>query len=428
MGKLLQSAWQTTGALSRLLFRGRVPGQLVIQYTDHCNAACPQCGMRAGNPFARHTLDPDKSKQIIKAAAQRQIAALSFTGGEPFLFLDQLCELARYAGNCGIRYIRTGTNGYLFRHSERTDFRDRMHRLAEQLAATPIRNIWVSIDSSDSATHERMRGLPGVISGIEKALPIFAEYGLYLSANLGINRNFTGADQDRDALDYTFFYRGFEHFYRFARDLGFTIANVCYPMHSDQDDSAAAVYAATASDRVVYFSRKEKLALFQALHDCIPSQRDKIRIFTPRCSIHALLNQYRGREELTTPCRGGRDFFFVDSRNGRTFPCGYRGTEDLGAFEQLDLNRCRDKTACRRCDWECFRDPSELFAPLLDLRLAPRRLLRRLFQDPEFLRLWREDMRYYNACHYFDGRRPTSAEKLNRWHADAALLQLSSSS
>lgn len=417
MGQRLQSAWATAGSLSRLLLRGRVAGQLVIQYTDHCNAACPQCGMRASNRFERHTLDPDKTKRIISAAAQRHIAALSFTGGEPFLFLDQLCELARHAGNCGIPYIRTGTNGFLFQHSERADFSDRMHRLAEQLAATPIRNIWVSIDSSDPATHERMRGLPGVISGIEKALPIFTEHGLYLSANLGINRNLAGADRDRDALDYAFFYSGFERFYRFVRDLGFTIANVCYPMHSDQDDSGAAVYAATARDRVVYFSPKEKLALFQGLLDCIPTQRDQIRIFTPRCSIHALLNQYRGREELTASCCGGKDFFFVDSKNGRTFPCGYRGEEDLGDFEQLDLNHCRDKSACRRCDWECFRDPSELFAPLLDLRTNPLQLGRRLRHDRKFFQLWQEDLRYYRSCQYFDGRRPPLFADLDRWRS-----------
>ncbi len=92
--------------------------------------------------------------------------------GEPLLFLDQICHLATLAGSCGIKYIRTGTNGYLFRYSGQTDFSDRMKRLADQLAATPIRNIWVSIDSADAATHEKMRGLPGMIKGLEKALPI----------------------------------------------------------------------------------------------------------------------------------------------------------------------------------------------------------------------------------------------------------------
>lgn len=228
------SATKVTG---RLLFKGRLPGQLVVQYTDQCNAGCPQCGMRVSNPFPRTTLEKHRVKKIIRAAAGKGVAALSFTGGEPFLHLDQLCQLSDYAGKCGISYIRTGTNGFLFRNSDNADFTDRMKKLAEQLAATPIRNIWVSIDSSDIATHEAMRGLPGVIRGIEKALPIFAEQGLYLSANLGINRNLAGASLDRDGLDHAFFLEAFDRFYRFVHNLGFTIANVCYPMYSDSEQS-----------------------------------------------------------------------------------------------------------------------------------------------------------------------------------------------
>ena len=44
------------GGLS--LLRGRVPGQLVIQYTDACNARCPQCGMRTTERYLRSKLEP----------------------------------------------------------------------------------------------------------------------------------------------------------------------------------------------------------------------------------------------------------------------------------------------------------------------------------------------------------------------------------
>ena len=407
----VREALKVTG---RLLASGRIPGQLIVQYTDRCNATCPQCGMRVGNDFTRTTLAEQRVAEMIRHAAQQGVAALSFTGGEPFLCLDEICRLATLAGDQQIRYIRTGTNGYLFRNAERADFADRMKALADKLAATSLRNIWVSIDSSDVATHEQMRGLPGVIKGVEKALPIFAERGVYLSANLGINRYFTGRDKDREQLDYPFFRGGFDRFYRFVADLGFTIANVCYPMHGD-DNSNQAVYAATASDRVVYFSAEEKLNLFQALSDAIPAHREKIRIFTPRCSLHALLQQYRGHEELTTPCRGGRDYFFVDSRTGHSYPCGYRGEEDLGRFEEMPSQPCGVAQPCRRCDWECFRDPTELFSPLIDLRTAPGRLARRLWKDRDFYRLWREDLRYYRACDFFDGRRNLNPETLRPW-------------
>lgn len=75
--------------LLNTLFKRQVPGQLVIQITDSCNATCGQCGMRIGNQFKRHTLKLDDIKKIIDKAAENKVGAISFTGGEPFLYLDQ---------------------------------------------------------------------------------------------------------------------------------------------------------------------------------------------------------------------------------------------------------------------------------------------------------------------------------------------------
>lgn len=403
-----------TCRIAKTFLQGRVPGQLIIQYTDRCNAQCPQCGMRGGNDFPRTTLGVTKTKKIIAAAAQKGFAALSFTGGEPFMYLDEICQLSRFAAEQGINYIRTGTNGFMFMGSGKAGFDDRIKHLADKLAATPIRNIWVSIDSSDPQVHEQMRGLPGVMQGIEKALPIFAERGIYLSANLGINRNFAGITT-ADELSHQFFRTGFDRFYHYIAELGFTIANVCYPMWSkpDQPDKGA-IYAATTSDRITYFSHTEKLALFGALLDSIPQHRQNLRIFTPRASLHALLNQYRNEEQLSSPCRGGIDFFFVDSADGNTYPCGYRGEENLGEFDQLQLHDVASKN-CRRCDWECFRDPSELFSPLTELRRSPSALMQRWRKDPDFFRLWWEDLRYYKACQYFNGRIAPNSKTLQHW-------------
>jgi len=131
-----------------------------------------------------------------------------------------------------------------------------------------------------------------------------------------------------------------------------------------------------------------------------------------------LLKQYQGQPELSSPCRGGSDFFFVDSRDGTTYPCGYRGEENLGLFEQLDMVACATAEDCRRCDWECFRDPSELFAPFTGLHRYPIRLLRRCLKDPTFFRLWWEDLRYYRACRYFSGRQAPDGEMLERWQRE----------
>lgn len=400
------------------LLRGRVPGQLVLQYTDRCNATCPQCGMRVTANFPRSKLSVSETKRIIDAAAAKGIKALSFTGGEPFLFVEELIGLIKYAGEVGIPYIRTGTNGYLFMNSDRKEFPGRMHRLAEQLAGTPIRNFWISLDSVEPSVHEEMRGLPGVIRGIEKALPIFHEYGIYPAANLGINRNIGGTGETfnpdqavSDPKEYGFqAQQAFRKFYRFILNLGFTMVNACYPMslESQEDETLCSVYGANSVDQVVKFSPEEKLLLFKALYDVIADYRKVIRIFTPRAFLYTLIHQDQGNGNYGKPCRGGVDFFYVDAKDGCTYPCGYRGNENLGRFWDIDISRSNMIADCRKCDWECFRDPSELFGPVLEFFTSPLNIANRFMKDREYCRVWMEDFVYYKKCDFFNGRKPFS--------------------
>ncbi len=413
------------------LLRRRIPGQLVIQMTDRCNARCPQCGMRATEPFPRSSLSPDQIRQIIDAAARKKVQALSFTGGEPLLLLDDLLDLIRYAGAAGIPYLRTGTNGFHFTGSDRPGFEQKVHRLAERLARTPLRNFWISIDSALPEVHERMRGFPGVIRGIEKALPIFHSYGLYPSANLGINRNLSeetmkavlrnGNGRGMSPEDfYGAFQSAFRSFYRRIIDLGFTIVNSCYPMSVEAaDGELSAVYAASASDAVVKFTPGEKALIFKALMDTIPEYRSEIRIFSPRTSLHTLWKQYSGNGSRPYPCRGGIDFFFIDSRDGNTYPCGYRGRENLGRFHEVDLNSRSADINCLECDWECFRDPSELFGPLLQGLSSPLALAGKCHRDAGFFSLWMDDLKYYRACGLFDGRTPPDYHRMQRFRGYA---------
>ncbi|MBC2712084.1 MAG: 4Fe-4S cluster-binding domain-containing protein, partial [Desulfosarcina sp.] len=84
--------------LLRSILNNRIPGQVVIQITDRCNARCPQCGMRSTESFTRSTLGTDPIKRMIDAAARKGVQAVSFTGGEPLLDFNRLVELIHYAG------------------------------------------------------------------------------------------------------------------------------------------------------------------------------------------------------------------------------------------------------------------------------------------------------------------------------------------
>jgi len=382
--------------------------------------------MRATNPFARTTLDTAEVRRAIDVAARHGMAALSFTGGEPLLEMDRLVELITYAGRQGIPYIRTGTNGFAFCGKTAAERRQRITAVARRLANTPLRNFWISVDSAIPTIHEGMRGLKGVVEGIREALPIFHEHGIYPAANLGINRNLNGAAtaevrpesfRDRDGYLAAFrqaFDTGFRRFYAQVLDMGFTMANACYPMSVEpQTKGLDAVYTATSEDRLVRFERDEKAVLFDTLRQVIPDYRPNLRIFTPLCSLLALSRQYRDEAGISYPCRGGLDFLFVEAHAGKAFPCGYRGHDDLGPMSELSALPC-GTASCRDCDWECFRDPSQLGGPLLELVRHPWTLFRRVRQDREFARTWFEDVRYYRSCDWFNGRCAPEPERLHR--------------
>jgi hypothetical protein len=407
------------------LARGRVPAQLVIQLTDSCNATCPQCGMRRNAPFRRSLLPLDQGRRIIDHAANSGVSALSFTGGEPFLYSKNLITLLHYAGDAGIPYLRTGTNGFLFKNPESADFTTRISRLAESLAATKLYTFWISIDSPDPELHESMRGLPGIMKGIERALPIFHEHGIFPSANLGITKAILPkkrAEQTGSEATCEDFRVGFRAFYRRILDLGFTIANACYPMNIEQDpaSSLSAVYEATAADDCVRFSDWEKQAMFTALAETIPEFRSRIRIFSPLSSLYALRQRYSGKEDRSFPCNGGSDFFFIDARDGDTYPCGYRGSENLGKFWDIDLSKSPCRPSCRECDWECFRDPSELLGPFQEFCSAPLGVTRQLLRNREHSSLWLRDLRYYRAAGFFNGRQAPDYRMLSRFTRNSA--------
>jgi len=411
------------------LKRNKVPGQLIVQLTDHCNALCPQCGMRKTADFNRTRLAVDDIKRIIDKAASNGVEALSLTGGEPMLFLNDLVTLINYAGAAGIKYIRTGTNGYRLRWGKNeAEFDTRVKKLVEVMADTPIRNFWISIDSACAATHEEMRGFGGLIKGAEKALPLFHEAGLYPSANLGINRAVGGRRtldlyrpeeaQDEAYLE-EFEYEmkeGFARFYQFVTDMGFTTVNMCYPMSVENDqDELFSVYTATSRDAIVNFSKEEKVRLFGTLLDTVPKYRSKIRIFTPLSSLYSIKRQYKEGHDMGYGCRGGIDFFFIDSKDGQTYPCGFLGHDSLGDYKSLDMDSIDRQATCSKCDWECFRDPSVLVGPILEAVQDPMTLFRRKGKEREFFELWRRDLDYYQACELFDGRRPPNYIKLQKF-------------
>jgi MoaA/NifB/PqqE/SkfB family radical SAM enzyme len=393
----------------------RLPGQLVIQITNYCNGSCPQCGMRREAEIRRVKLSAETIRQALRDCAENGVEAVSFTGGEPFINTPEIISLLDYAGSLKIPYLRSGTNGYMFAPGGEAAGLDQVIPFAESLVKSPLRNFWISMDSADTKTHERLRGLPGVIDGISKALPVFHARGFYPVANLGINRCIAGemipplgepGSEDEDAFLENF-RRGFSAFFTKALSMGFTMANVCYPMSFETANMGTEkpAYGAISDDIMVRFSRHELRLMFKALLETIPVFRKFIRIFTPLSALYAL--SHENSHELLFPCLGGSCYFYMDSRDGHIYPCGYRGDEDMGpSVAELRKSRDSQKPHCGKCHWECFMDPSQLFGILRHMIRHPLKTYLGKALDRQMMRHWFADVKYYLACGLFDGRKP----------------------
>jgi hypothetical protein len=375
--------------------------------------------MRMTESYPRTRLESAAVREIIKAAAERGFVSLSITGGEPFLYEDEVLALLKYAREQGIRYTRSGTNGFMFccnGSPESIERRQaRVARLATKLRDAGLYTFWISLDSADPAVHERARGLNGVVEGIRRALPILHENGVYPCANLAVNRSMGRrpirplSDPDRFAEEVAV---GLADFFEAVIDLGFTMANLCYPM-SLEPSTLAPAYRAISSDQVVGFSRQERAILYRVLACVISRFRSRIRIFSPLVSLGSLAEQHAGRTEGAAPCRGGYDFVYVSAADGCLYPCGYRGAEPLGRAVSAADWRQEGAPSCRLCDWECFRDPSELAAPFVHSARGPRRFLQWI--GSEAAATWWTDLSYYRACDYFSLRKPPREAKLRRF-------------
>jgi MoaA/NifB/PqqE/SkfB family radical SAM enzyme len=376
--------------------------------------------MRREAEIERVKLPAETIEKALRDCAENGVEAVSFTGGEPFINIPEIISLLEYAGNLKIPYLRSGTNGYMFASGGEAAGLDKLIHFVEALVKSPLRNFWISMDSADTATHERLRGLPGVIEGITKVLPVFHARGLYPAVNLGINRSIAGAmipplgepGSENEDVFLENFRRGFNAFFSKAIGMGFTMANVCYPMSPETANlgTEKAAYGAISDDLMVRFSQHELRLVFRALLETIPAFRKSIRIFTPLSALYALSRE--NSQELLFPCLGGICYFYMDSRDGRLYPCGYRGNEDTGASvaelrTKPGIGRSGgEQPFCKKCHWECFMDPSQLFGMLRYAIRHPFKAFSGKTIDRQMLRLWFDDVKYYLASSFFDGRKP----------------------
>ncbi len=92
---------------------------IAFGYSTRCNVKCAHCV--AADAVPQNTkMDLGRAKEIIAEMAEAGVQGISFTAGEPFIYLDDLCQLVRLCRQYGI-YSRVVSNCFWAKTPELAD-------------------------------------------------------------------------------------------------------------------------------------------------------------------------------------------------------------------------------------------------------------------------------------------------------------------
>ena len=113
--------------------------KLAIALTDRCTASCDMCCFGC-SPKGEHHLETVLIKKVIDEAFESgNIRTIGFTGGEPFIYFDQLLECTSYAHDKGME-VTINSNGFWGR--DKLAAKDKTAELKE----AGVSSIWFSAD------------------------------------------------------------------------------------------------------------------------------------------------------------------------------------------------------------------------------------------------------------------------------------------
>ncbi len=146
-----------------------------IAVTFRCMCKCAHCGSASYEASQGDEMNTQEIKDLVKDLRANGVNSINFFGGEPLIRKD-LPELIRYVKTFGMG-TAIDTNGYLL---------DR--EMVDTLAEAGMDMVHVSIDSADAATHDKMRGVPGIFDRAVNAIKFCKEAGMLVRIGAYVDR------------------------------------------------------------------------------------------------------------------------------------------------------------------------------------------------------------------------------------------------
>ena len=320
----------------RLLRRGG-PALCNIAVTNACNATCDFCNFASGKISRKELrwIDHERLDAALQILYRRDVRYVSFFGGEPLLHphLPEIVAMS-VARGMGPALI---TNGWF------------LPAKLDQLAASGLKTIYISIDAASIWEHETNRGLSRLCERIRAATKRMPELGMTPIAQVTMSK----------------LIKNYQALGPFLLELGFQAVAFSYPQRTRLGSSSLA-WSSTST--LVNFTDQELIAAFEAVDEL----RRTFAVNNPHASVMDMKRHLQGKKEHFV-CYGGYKSFYMDW-NFDVWRCDAWSRPMCSVWEFANTPLIRD--GCTACIADCYRDSSVMLQFAVALGDAVDRLRR----------------------------------------------------
>lgn len=305
--------------LAQVMLNGG-PSTCQFALTNRCNAKCEFCNFSRDKADRQtwRSADFAQAREALGILCRNGVRFVIFTGGEPLLY-DGLQQLMLDCRQLGMEPIVVTNAGCL------------TEQMTENLLASGLQSIIISVDATTPEVHESNRGLPGVWAKIKKANAILAKAGRSSVASMTLSHILGPLDRIPGVL----------------KELGFDAVTFSFPLTSLKSN-----YLGFADNELVDYSVEE----MHQLIDQVIALKRQCAVMNPTASLVDMHAHLDDKPEMFE-CYGGFKQFYLDwdlllwrCNNWKKPMC------HISQFDGSQMVR----DGCTRCIVDCYRDASVL--------------------------------------------------------------------
>jgi MoaA/NifB/PqqE/SkfB family radical SAM enzyme len=302
----------------RLLRHGG-PALCNIAVTNSCNAICDFCNFANGKVAHKDLrwIEASRLNAALQILHGRGIRYISFFGGEPLLHPD-IAEMIALSIEEGMGTALI-TNGWL------------LPAKLDELVASGLKTIYISIDAASIEAHEANRGLRRLGERIREATARMPDLGITPLAQVTMSK----------------LIKNYPLLVPFLRDLGFEAVAFSYPQRTRLGSSSLAW---SDTSKLMGFTDRELIDAFEAIDEL----RTVFPVNNPHASIADMKRHLVGEPEHFV-CYGGYKSFYMDW-NFDVWRCDAWRERMCSVWDFDKTPLVRD--GCTACIADCYRDSS----------------------------------------------------------------------